>query len=82
MLSDSIADGAVRPIYATIGSQLVMSSLNMAYEARHWAHGFETEADAILVYTWPLCAGLTAPLKWIDGLNTILKLDGIGPASG
>ncbi|QQN75373.1 TetR/AcrR family transcriptional regulator [Croceicoccus sp. YJ47] len=60
MLIDGIADGSVRAIDPLIASQLIMSTLNSAYEARVWAARFDEPAKAVKYYAWSLCAGVFA----------------------
>lgn len=61
MLIDGIADGSVRPIDPLIASQLIMSTLNGAYEARRWAERFGDPPLAIETYASTLSAGLLDP---------------------
>lgn len=61
MLIDGIADGSVRPIDPLIASQVIMSTVNSAYEARHWAARFDEPAVAIETYLSTLSEGLLAP---------------------
>lgn len=61
MLADGIADGSVRAVDPMIASQIVMSTLNAAYEARHWAARFERRDDAVQTYCATLAEGLLAP---------------------
>ena len=49
-LIDGVADGSVRPVDPLVASQLIMSTLNGAYEARRWAARFEDRDDAIRTY--------------------------------
>ncbi|UVI39052.1 TetR/AcrR family transcriptional regulator [Qipengyuania spongiae] len=49
-LIDGFADGSVRPVDPLVASQLVMSTLNGAYEARRWAARFDDRAAAIQTY--------------------------------
>lgn len=58
MLIDGIADGSIRPVDPLIASQVIMSTLNSAYEARHWAERFEDPAEAVRYYGWVFTAGL------------------------
>lgn len=58
MLIDGIADGSVRPIDPLIASQIIMSTLNSAYEARKWAARLQDPALAVKLYVWTLTAGL------------------------
>ena len=60
MLIDGIADGSVRPIDPLIASQIVMSTLNAAYEARRWAERFDDREAAIETYASALSHGLLA----------------------
>jgi len=62
MLSDGIADGSVRAVDALIASQVIMSTLNGAYEARRWAERFGDRSAAITTYASVLSAGLLAPV--------------------
>jgi AcrR family transcriptional regulator len=60
MLIDGIADGSVRPIDPLVASQIIMSTLNGAYEARRWADRFDQPEDAIRTYVSTLCEGMLA----------------------
>ena len=60
-LIDGIADGSVRPIDPLVASQIIMSLLNGAYEARRWAERFDDEARAIATYVSVLSEGMLAP---------------------
>ncbi|WP_225425464.1 TetR/AcrR family transcriptional regulator [Pelagerythrobacter rhizovicinus] len=61
MLIDGIADGSVRPIDPLVASQIIMSTLNSAYEARNWAERFGDPELAIRTYVSALSSGLLAP---------------------
>ncbi|MGV2497012.1 TetR/AcrR family transcriptional regulator [Pelagerythrobacter aerophilus] len=60
MLIDGIADGSVRPIDPLVASQIIMSTLNSAYEARNWAERFGDPDLAIRTYVSALSSGLLA----------------------
>ncbi len=60
LLIDGIADGSVRAIDPLVASQVIMSTLNAAYEARHWAERFEDPDVAIRTYLATLSDGLLA----------------------
>lgn len=60
VLIDGIADGSVRAIDPLVASQIVMSTLNSAYEARHWAERFGDPEAAIRAYVSTLSRGLLA----------------------
>ena len=60
MLIDGLADGSVRPIDPLIASQVIMSTLNSAYEAGHWARRFESPEAAIDTYASTLSRGILA----------------------
>lgn len=62
-LIDGIADGSVRPIDPLVASQVIMSTLNGAYEARNWAARFGDPAGAIETYATTLTSGLLAPVE-------------------
>ena len=64
MLIDGIADGSVRAIDPLVASQIIMSTLNSAYEARNWAERFGDPDLAIRTYISTLSSGLLAP---VDG---------------
>lgn len=63
MLIDGIADGSVRPIDPLVASQVIMSTLNGANEARRWAKRFGDPASAIETYATALSSGMLAPVK-------------------
>jgi len=58
MLIDGIADGSVRPIDPLIASQVLMSTLNGAYEGRRWAQRFSDPQEAIRVYASTFFKGM------------------------
>ena len=60
MLIDGIADGSVRAIDPLVASQVIMSTLNSAYEARHWADRFDDPQEAIQFYLSTISRGLLA----------------------
>ncbi|MCK0098431.1 TetR/AcrR family transcriptional regulator [Qipengyuania sp. S6317L1] len=60
MLIDGIADGSVRAIDPLVASQIIMSTLNGAYEARRWAQRFDDGEMAICTYVSALSEGLLA----------------------
>lgn len=60
MLIDGIADGSVRAIDPLVASQIIMSTLNSAYEARRWAGRYEDPESAIRTYASALFEGLLA----------------------
>ena len=60
MLIDGVADGSIRPIDPLVASQIIMSTLNGAYEARRWADRFDNGEEAIRTYVSALSEGLLA----------------------
>ena len=58
ILIDGIADGSVRPLDPLVASQVLMSTLNSAYEARNWAARFSDPAAAIEAYVSVVTKGL------------------------
>lgn len=60
-LIDGIADGSVRAIDPLVASQIIMSMLNAAYEARRWADRFNDGDKAIATYASTLFSGLIDP---------------------
>nr|WP_282098604.1 TetR/AcrR family transcriptional regulator [Qipengyuania proteolytica] len=60
MLIDGIADGSVRAIDPLIAGQMMMSTVNSAYDARHWAARFDDPRDATRIYLSALSEGLLA----------------------
>jgi hypothetical protein len=63
MLIDGIADGSVRAIDPLVASQIIMSTLNSAYEARGWAERFGDPELSIRTYVSTLSSGLLAPAE-------------------
>jgi AcrR family transcriptional regulator len=61
MLIDGIADGSVRAIDPLVAGQVIMSTVNSAYEARHWAARFDPPGEAIRTYLSVMSEGLLAP---------------------
>lgn len=57
-LIDGHADGSVRPIDPLVASQLIMSTLNGAYEARRWASRFDDSARAVDTYLTVFSRGM------------------------
>tara|TARA_B100001057_G_scaffold371817_1_gene375954 strand:- start:421 stop:1647 length:1227 start_codon:yes stop_codon:yes gene_type:complete len=62
MLIDGIADGSVRAIDPLVAGQVIMSTVNSAYEARHWAARFERPDQAIQTYLSVMSEGMLASL--------------------
>ncbi|MEX0341216.1 MAG: TetR/AcrR family transcriptional regulator [Erythrobacter sp.] len=60
MLIDGIADGSVRPIDPLVAGQVIMSTVNSAYEARHWAARFDRPEQAIRTYLSVMSEGMLA----------------------
>ncbi len=60
MLIDGIADGSVRAIDPLVAGQVIMSTVNSAYEARHWAARFERPDQAIQTYLSVMSEGMLA----------------------
>jgi len=60
MLIDGIADGSIRPVDPLIASQIIMSTLNGAYEARRWTRHFDKPDAAIRTYLSALSHGMLA----------------------
>lgn len=61
MLIDGIADNSIRAIDPLIASQIIMSTLNGAYEARRWAGRFDDGEEAIRTYVSILSEGMITP---------------------
>ena len=57
MLMDGIIDGSIRPVDPMITSQVLLSTLNAAYDLRDWARGL-TSGRAIQIYASTLSDGL------------------------
>jgi AcrR family transcriptional regulator len=57
MLVDGIGEGSIRPIDPMIASQIVMATLNAAYDLRHWAQRLP-RAKAVAMYASTLTTGL------------------------
>lgn len=58
MLIDGIADGSVRAIDPLVAGQAIMSTVNSAYEARHWAARFDRPEAATATYLSVLSEGM------------------------
>ena len=56
----SAADGSVRAIDPLVASQIIMSTLNGAYEARRWAARFDDPERAVETYLSVLSEGMLA----------------------
>lgn len=61
MLIDGIADGSVRAIDPLVAGQVMMSTVNSAYDARHWAARYEDPAMAVRTYLSVVSQGMLAP---------------------
>lgn len=59
-LIDGFGDGSVRAIDPLVASQIIMSTLNGAYEARRWAGRFDDPSSAIATYLSVLSEGMLA----------------------
>ena len=59
-LIDGFADGSVRAIDPLVASQIIMSTLNGAYEARRWAARFDDQEEAVETYLSVLSEGMLA----------------------
>lgn len=57
MIADGITEGSLRAVDPMIASQMLMCTINSAYELRGWAAGM-TPADAIATYASTLATGL------------------------
>lgn len=58
MLIDGIIEGSVRPVDPLIAAQVIMASLNTAYELRRWAKELEDEDQAIELYASIITSGI------------------------
>jgi AcrR family transcriptional regulator len=56
-LVDGISEGSIRPIDPMIASQVIMATLNAAYDLRHWAER-RPRAQATAIYASTLSGGL------------------------
>ena len=61
MLIDGIADGSARAIDPLVAGQVIMSTVNSAYEARHWAARFDPPEAATRTYLSVMSEGMLAP---------------------
>ncbi|NVD44272.1 TetR/AcrR family transcriptional regulator [Altererythrobacter sp. HHU K3-1] len=59
-LIDGIVEGSVKPVDPLVASQIIMSTLNGAYEARRWAARFDDGDEAIRTYLSVLSEGILA----------------------
>ncbi|NCP18662.1 MAG: TetR/AcrR family transcriptional regulator [Erythrobacter sp.] len=59
-LIDGFGDGSVRAIDPLVASQIIMSTLNGAYEARRWAARFDDRERAVETYLSVLIEGMLA----------------------
>jgi AcrR family transcriptional regulator len=57
MMIDGISEGTIRPIDPMIASQVLMSTLNNAYELRHWAER-QSPGEAARLYASTVAFGL------------------------
>ncbi len=56
-LVDGIAEGSIRPVDPMIASQIIMATLNAAYDLRHWAQRLPRD-KAVAIYASTLATGL------------------------
>ena len=63
MLIDGVADGSVRAIDPLVAGQVLMSTINAAYDARHWAARFERPELAVATYLSVISEGMLAPSR-------------------
>ncbi len=56
-LVDGISEGSIRPVDPMITSQIIMATLNAAYDLRHWAQRLPRD-KAVAMYASTLAAGL------------------------
>jgi AcrR family transcriptional regulator len=57
MLVDGVSDGSLRPVDPLIASQMIMATLNTAYDLRNWASRLPSET-AIALYASALVDGM------------------------
>lgn len=65
MMTDGITDGSIRAIDPLIASQMMMATLNAAYELRRWASEQPNNETAIRLYASTLAFGLYKPVARI-----------------
>lgn len=58
MMIDGISDGSIRAIDPLVASQMIMATINAAYELRRWANHQPDHATAIRLYGSTLAYGL------------------------
>lgn len=58
LIIDGITDGSMKTVDPLIASQVIMSALNGAFEARLWADRFEDDRAAIYTYLSAIHSGL------------------------
>ncbi len=73
MLMDGIIDGSIRPVDPMITSQVLLSTLNAAYDLRDWGRALPN-GDAVRIYASTLSDGLF-------GAPATRPCDGISPES-
>lgn len=61
MLIDGVADGSVRAVDPLVAGQVLMSTINSAYDARHWAARFARPEEAVRTYLSVVSEGMLAP---------------------
>ncbi len=61
MLIDGVVDGSVRAIDPLVAGQVLMSTVNSAYDARHWAARFDESEQAVITYLSVIADGMIAP---------------------
>ncbi|MDE2561206.1 MAG: TetR/AcrR family transcriptional regulator [Sphingomonadales bacterium] len=58
MLVDAFAEGSIRIVDPLIAAQVLLATLNAAYEMRGWSQQFDDPAEAVRCYAWSFAYGM------------------------
>ncbi|WP_338468302.1 TetR/AcrR family transcriptional regulator [Novosphingobium sp. ZN18A2] len=58
MLVDAFAEGSIRIVDPLIAAQVLLATLNAAYEMRGWSEGFDDPAEAVRCYACSFAYGM------------------------
>lgn len=62
MLVDAFAEGSIRIVDPMIAAQVLLATLNAAYEMRGWSEEFDDPREAVRCYGWSFAYGMFAPM--------------------
>lgn len=62
MLVDAFAEGSIRIVDPMIAAQVLLATLNAAYEMRGWSEEFDDPREAVRCYAWSFAYGMFTPM--------------------